>query len=212
MRKVRQRMLARIVRAKRALAVRAYGWYCRQLIAELGDHTRIDPSVWFEDPEKISIGNRCEIRRGAVLIGRSERDRGIELSDDVHIHQYAHLDAYGGFIHLGIGVRIGHHAVIAGHGGVRFGDYSGVAGLSYVIAADHGFSEANVPHVLQKESRRGIEIGENVWGGAGVIITDGIKIGDNAVIGAGAVVRRNVPPNAVVLGNPAQVAYLFEQE
>ena len=32
-----------------------------------------------------------------------------------------------------------------------------------------------------------------------------IEIGDNSIIGAGTVVTKNVPPNSIVLGNPARI-------
>lgn len=48
-------------------------------------------------------------------------------------------------------------------------------------------------------------IGNNVNIGAHVCIIGKVNIGDNAVIGAGSVVIKDVPPNAVVVGNPAKV-------
>jgi acetyltransferase-like isoleucine patch superfamily enzyme len=41
--------------------------------------------------------------------------------------------------------------------------------------------------------------------GSGATILSNIVIGENAIVGAGAVVTRNVPPNAVVAGNPARI-------
>ena len=41
--------------------------------------------------------------------------------------------------------------------------------------------------------------------GAGSVILPGITIGENAMVGAGSVVTKDVPPNAVVAGNPARV-------
>jgi acetyltransferase-like isoleucine patch superfamily enzyme len=41
--------------------------------------------------------------------------------------------------------------------------------------------------------------------GAGAIVLPRIKIGTNVVVGAGAVVTRDVPPRAVVVGNPAKI-------
>ncbi|MGN6120148.1 MAG: WxcM-like domain-containing protein [Rhodanobacter sp.] len=41
--------------------------------------------------------------------------------------------------------------------------------------------------------------------GANATVLPGIRIGRNAMIGAGAVVTRTVPPNAVVVGNPARI-------
>lgn len=51
-----------------------------------------------------------------------------------------------------------------------------------------------------------LTIGNDVWIGANaVILPEVTTIGDGAVIGAGAVVSRDVPPYAVVLGNPGRV-------
>ncbi|HVB79021.1 MAG TPA: acyltransferase [Candidatus Binataceae bacterium] len=41
--------------------------------------------------------------------------------------------------------------------------------------------------------------------GSGCAILCGIEIGERAMVGAGAVVTRDVPPGAVVAGNPARV-------
>lgn len=41
--------------------------------------------------------------------------------------------------------------------------------------------------------------------GANATILPGISVGRNAMIGAGAVVTRSVPPNAIVVGNPARI-------
>ena len=41
--------------------------------------------------------------------------------------------------------------------------------------------------------------------GANATILPGLTIGASAMVGAGAVVVRNVPPNAIVVGNPARI-------
>lgn len=51
-------------------------------------------------------------------------------------------------------------------------------------------------------------IGNDVWVGSGATILSGVTIGDGAVIGARAVVGCDVPPYAVVVGNPARVLRL----
>lgn len=48
-------------------------------------------------------------------------------------------------------------------------------------------------------------IGDNVAVGANCVIIGNIKIGENSKIGAGSIVVKSVPPNSVVVGNPARV-------
>jgi putative colanic acid biosynthesis acetyltransferase WcaF len=49
-----------------------------------------------------------------------------------------------------------------------------------------------------------VVIGENAWIAAEAYIGPGVTIGAGAVAGARAVVVRDVPPGAVVVGNPAR--------
>jgi serine O-acetyltransferase len=48
-------------------------------------------------------------------------------------------------------------------------------------------------------------IGDNCYFGAGCLVMGPVKIGNNVTIGAGAVVTKDIPDNAVVVGNPAQI-------
>lgn len=48
--------------------------------------------------------------------------------------------------------------------------------------------------------------------GAGATILPGITIGRNAMVAAGAVVTRSVPPNAIVVGNPAKIVGYVDAE
>src|SRR5580704_6224697 len=41
--------------------------------------------------------------------------------------------------------------------------------------------------------------------GSGATILSNTHIGENAIVGAGSVVTRDVPPNAIVTGNPARI-------
>jgi len=49
------------------------------------------------------------------------------------------------------------------------------------------------------------EIGNGASIGAGAVILPGVTIGSKAMVGAGAVVTRSVPPNSIVVGNPAKI-------
>ena len=55
------------------------------------------------------------------------------------------------------------------------------------------------------EYAKPINIGDNCWIAANVVITGGVTIGEGCVIGAGSVVTRNIPANSLASGNPCKV-------
>ena len=63
------------------------------------------------------------------------------------------------------------------------------------------------------ENDKDVIIDDDVWIGTNVVILSGVHIHCGAVIGAGCVVTRDVPPYAIVGGNPARVIkYRFEDD
>lgn len=68
--------------------------------------------------------------------------------------------------------------------------------------------------ILKRIYRKGqILIGNDVWIGNSVTILGGVRIGNGAVVAAGSVVVKDVPPYAVVGGNPAEIIkYRFPKD
>ena len=60
------------------------------------------------------------------------------------------------------------------------------------------------PREVKKVNKR-ITIGNDVWLGENVIITNGANIGNGVIAGAGAVITKDVPDYAVVVGVPAKI-------
>lgn len=58
----------------------------------------------------------------------------------------------------------------------------------------------------------GVTVGDLAFVGAGATVLPELTIGAGALVGAGAVVTRDVPPGAVVTGNPARVVRVLEIE
>ena len=75
-----------------------------------------------------------------------------------------------------------------------------------MLTQNHRFDRTDVPMDVQGfQPEEGIEIGDDVWIGARVIILPGVKVGTGAILAAGAVVTKDVPAWAIVGGNPAKV-------
>ena len=72
-------------------------------------------------------------------------------------------------------------------------------------ATEKIFGVAKTAHTFNIPNHYQIIVGHDVWIGYGVTIMGGVKIGNGAVIGAGSVVAKDIPPYAIVVGNPARV-------
>ncbi len=102
-----------------------------------------------------------------------------------------------------------------------------------VTIGDHNCFGPNVTivtpmHPMLPEERRGlvcsdgverflcyakpVNIGNDCWFGANVVVCPGVTIGDNCVIGAGSVVTKDIPSNSFAAGIPAKVIRTITKE
>ena len=80
---------------------------------------------------------------------------------------------------------------------------------------NEGFHEWYMRGILPKGKidRRRITIGNDVWLGRNVIITNYANIGDGVIAGAGAIITKDIPDYAIVVGNPARILrYRYSEE
>lgn len=89
---------------------------------------------------------------------------------------------------------------IQGRNGVRIGDNTIFAPGVKIISSNHDLKD-NTKHIESSP----IEIGNNCWLAANVIITPGVVLGEGVVVGAGSVVTKSFPDNVLIAGVPAQV-------
>ncbi len=87
--------------------------------------------------------------------------------------------------------------------------FSGVSPYPF----DQVLGEENIFAHRAPVNKQQLVIGHDVWIGSGVRIIKAVKIGNGAIIGSGSVVTKDVPPYAIVGGNPAKIIrYRFAPE
>jgi maltose O-acetyltransferase len=74
-----------------------------------------------------------------------------------------------------------------------------------MFAFNHGTETNGVPMINQDYLDSDIIIEDDVWIGAGSVITAGVKIGKGSIIAAGAVVTKDIPSNVIAGGVPAKI-------
>lgn len=103
------------------------------------------------------------------------------------------------------------------------GNYSSIAdGVCIVAGGEHrlnwvttyafieNWKMKDLYSKIEKKSKGDIFIGSDVWVGSGAKILSGVSVGHGAVVAAGSVVVKDVPPYAIVGGNPARlIRYRF---
>lgn len=79
-------------------------------------------------------------------------------------------------------------------------------GSDVFIGPNATFTNDRMPRSREwPESFAGVVVEDGASIGANATILPGVTIGARAMVGAGAVVVKNVPPGAVVVGNPARI-------
>ena len=171
-----------------------------------------------------------QVKKSVTLIGCDqvfERSTYIRLADgsdkdDIVIGDHAMISGTlvsenHGKITLGTYVYLRENSTIGSVNSITIGDYTSIA--EYVVILDNNNHPINpIDRQLKSSSPKGsdyrkwrhsesapIIIGKNVWIGSFARVCKGVTVGDNSIIAANSVVTKDVPPNAIVAGNPAKI-------
>jgi acetyltransferase-like isoleucine patch superfamily enzyme len=160
-------------------------------------------------PRYLSVGRNVYIGDDTYLSALSTG--GVRIGDHVRIREQGWIQATGTLDNPGVGLTIGDgtyigpRAVFGAGGGLTIGRHVTMGAAVHLLAENHAFRDADRSIEVQGVTRQGIVVEDDVWIGNAAIVLDGVRVGRGAVVGAGAVVTRDVPPLAIVAGNPARV-------
>ena len=147
---------------------------------------------------------------GNVRINKGDRIYQSHVEGDVQMGHYSSLWGPGIFVIGRVhGIKIGNFCSIAKYVSIQEDYHNPDRITTYCL-------ERNLLGVVPTDSamvsKGKIIIGNDVWIGARAQILSGVTVGDGAVVGAGAIVTKDIPPYAIVAGNPAKVIrFRFDQ-
>ena len=165
-------------------------------LAAFGPGSVVVPPAVIHSPHRIEIGSRVILHANAFLSvveehnGRRHRPR----------------------LRIGDGTSFGYNLWVSCVGEIEIGDEV-LAGHNILITDTyHEYMDPDVAIMRQPMAEpQPVRIGSGTHLGPNVAVLAGVTIGERAFIAAGAVVTRDVPDNAVAVGNPARVIRRYDR-
>lgn len=133
------------------------------------------------------------------------KKRGWVLSDNVMISIHGVKKIGGGRIYCTDNVNINAECMLIASSDITIGKNSTLAYRTLLTTNANPNAPYNELCKIYPPIHKEIQIGDNVWVGAGVIVLPGCRIGNNSVIAAGSVVCSDIPDNCMAAGTPAKV-------
>jgi acetyltransferase-like isoleucine patch superfamily enzyme len=170
-------------------------------------------------PANVTVGRNCWIeRRDSFLRFRSEKNPGLVLGNGVRVYTWTTFNIEPtGYIEVGdnsmlVGpvfmcaerIVLGRNVLVSYHVTIADCDFhpsDPSLRIQDAIASCPTGDHAQKPTLMA----RPVVIDDDVRIGIGAIILKGVHVGVGARIQAGAVITRDVPPGALVAGNPGRI-------
>jgi acetyltransferase-like isoleucine patch superfamily enzyme len=159
-----------------------------------------------DEQPPLVIGGGTRILAGAVVFAGSRLGRSVIVGDQACVRERCEL---GDEVVVGRGSLVENDTTVGARTRIQANAY--VTAYSHleedvfiapgVVTTNDNFmgrTEGRLEHMRGPTIRRGARIG------GGAVLLPGIEVGEEAFVGAGAAVLRDVPPRAVVVGNPAR--------
>ena len=156
---------------------------------------------------------------------------GKRLGDQPSIHRTASVRAttFGRWCEVGARTKVaesslGDYSYVVNDSDIIYstiGKFCSIAAHTRLNPGNHPLDRVMLSHVGYRSSAYGlgpddpdffewrraslVTLGNDVWIGHGAVVLPGVTIGTGAAVGAGTIVTKDMPPFAVVVGNPGRV-------
>lgn len=131
---------------------------------------------------------------------RNIRDHGANVRSWVKVQYYRLM-----------GIKIGENCWISSdarvdvrRGKITIGNKVNISGGAYILG--------HAAYQPKFKDGQATTLEDNVIIFVNAVVLPGVTVGRNSIVGAGSVVGKNVPPNVIVMGNPARVVKHLEEK
>lgn len=196
--------------------------YWSKKLKKLGKGCRIDPGVYFYNPEWISIGDNCWIDNGVMILAgpdQSSREKK-RIKIDALVGQEGNV-IIGNNVHVGLG------SVISGiDSGIWIEDNCCISTGCRLYGMSHHYRSYAAPYDQticfgsmpppEKQCLKvgGIHLGTNVGVALGCTLLSGTDVGENSFITPMSFIKSGIySSNSMISGNPAiRIGERFERQ
>lgn len=154
----------------------------------LAERAKYQLSQFAEKGSNVSLGHSADV-----------------IPSHIHCGHHVHIGPHASFMASIAHIYIGNYVTFGPSVTIRGGDHR------IDLIGKHIYEIGEDEKLLEND--KDVIIEDGVWCGCNVIILKGCHIGKGAVVAAGSVVTKDVPPYAIVGGNPAKVIkFRFTEE
>lgn len=188
-----------------------YAFWKRRL-KFLGTNVRIDPGVYFQNPEMISIGDGSWIDRGVIMLA------GIDRSDRRKRVLECRRSAPSGEIVIGRNVHVGPHCILSGiEAGISIGDDCTLSASVKMYAFTHHFRFDDAPDDFSCAFGSLVEVKRQSMIAGTIVLEGNVGVALNTIILPGVLIRgdsfvkvnsvlsaQEFAENSLICGSPAK--------
>jgi acetyltransferase-like isoleucine patch superfamily enzyme len=156
----------------------------------------------------ISLYYYCKFRCYISIKAEVELSSNVGIGRRTYVGSFVKIKASEGPLHIGNDVSISAGCDIsAGSKGIVIGDDCLIGPHVSIVGNNYRYDRLDLPIRLQNTTSKGVQIGNDVWIGAGACILDGAVIGNGVIITPNAVIGTRIHDNAIVQGNPGKIIF-----